>query len=86
MKEHYQFKINMFGEENALLEKENQVLKLKAEKLKLQIYQDDLSDFERSIVSGSNLVSALDQDLDQFDNLYSDINSVIESLSINLEQ
>lgn len=51
-KEQYKFKIKMFGDENSKLEAETQVLRIKAEKLKQQIYQDDLSEFEKSGIIG----------------------------------
>lgn len=85
IKEQYRLKIRIFGEENELLEAENKSLRLRAEKLKQEVYEDDLSEFERSVIAGSRLFTDPNEDLDEFDNLYSDINSVIESLSINLE-
>ena len=84
----YANKIDHFTDENLGLEKEVAELRVKAELLREELYTDDFSLMGDSGITGNNFsVGTLGAgtDLDGYEDMYSDLNSMIESLSIRLD-
>lgn len=84
----YTHKIQIFSEENTILEKEVADLRSKAEALRSELFTDDLSEMGDSVAGGKTFsVGSLGvgTDLDGYENMFSDLDSMIESISIRLD-
>jgi hypothetical protein len=88
IRELYTHKIDIFSQENLVLDKEVSILQKKVDRMREELFSDDLSEMGNSLVKVKNKsIGTLgdDQDLDGYDGMYSDINSMIESMSIKFD-